>query len=360
MKKYWVGVIVAVAALAAVGVGVNLYRQRGLPEGFAGANGRLELARRDVASLHPGRIEAVQVAEGDSVAPNQVLAVLSSEQSSSQLSAAQAQQKRAQEAVARAEAEVAAQRQQLKVAQMELANTQMLKNDALVSQAELDKRRAARDGAQAAVKAAEAARAEAQAAVSQAQAQVGAATSANRDMNIRAPAAGRVEYVLAQAGNVLGSGSRVVTLLDPADVSMAVFFPTTTTGKIRIGDEARIVLDGMDAVWPAKVVYVADEAQFTPKYVETDKERAKLMYRVKLQIPADIARRYSGLLKGGLVGNGYVRTDAAKTWPSRWQVKLPPAAAAEVAPAASGVAIPASASSSGSKASELASAASGA
>ncbi|WP_066566762.1 HlyD family secretion protein [Snodgrassella sp. CFCC 13594] len=323
MQKKWMWVGVAVVALVAVAVWVNVHSTEKLPDGFAGGNGRLELQRMDVATLYAGRVVAMKVNEGDEVAKDAVLAELSSDQSSSQLAGAKAAKIRAEETVARATAEILAQQQQQKVAQMELDNTQQLKNDALVSAAELKRRLAARDGAAAAVAAAKAAKAEAQAAVGQAQAQIDAASSANKDMLIRAPQAGRVEYRIAEAGNVLGAGSKVVTLLDPSDVSMSVFLPTNTVGQLKIGDEARIVLDGLDAVFPATVDYIAAEAQFTPKYVETANEREKLMYKVKLSIPAEVAKRYSGLLKGGLTGNGYVRVDAKQAWPASWQVKLP-------------------------------------
>ena len=92
---------------------------------------------------------------------------------------------------------------------------------------------------------------------------------------------------------------------------------------LKVGDEARIVLDGLDAVFPAKISFIATNAQFTPKAVETANERAKLMFKVKLKIPADIALKYNRLLKGGMTGNGYVRTNAQSGWPAELAVKLP-------------------------------------
>lgn len=323
MGKTWLLIIPVAGALAAAAVWTNRHADETLPQGFAGANGRLELNRLDIATLYPGRVERVLVQEGDRVAQDAVLAELSSAQSRSRLAAARATVQRARQTVARAEAETTARREQLRVAQLELNNTRQLKKDTLVSGTELQKRLAARDGAAAAVKAAEAAQAEARAAVAQAEAQVEAAASADEDMQIRAPKAGRVEYRIAEAGAVLGAGNRVITLLDPTDASMSVFLNTDTIGRIRLGDEARIVLDGIDAVWPATVRFVATEAQFTPKFVETSTERARLMYRVKLAIPVDVARQYEGLLKGGLVGNGYVRTAPQAVWPSEWQIRLP-------------------------------------
>lgn len=315
--------VVVVCVLVGIALWVNYKSKDQLPDGFATSNGRLELQRLDVATLYAGRVSQILVNEGDHVQANTVLAALSSEQSNSQVMAAQATKDRAQETVARADAEINAQQQQVKVAKLDLDNTRQLYQQTLVSKAELDRRQAAYEGAVAAVQAAKAAKAESLAGVNQAQAQIHAADSTNKDMLIRAPKAGRVEYRIAEVGNVLGAGSKVITLLDPTDVSMAVFLPTNTVGKLKVGDEARIILDGLTAVWPAKVTFIADQAQFTPKYVETADEREKLMYKVKLTIPENIAVRYNQLLKGGMTGNGYVRLDATKQWPQQWAVQLP-------------------------------------
>lgn len=322
MKKIWI--VPVAAALAAGGWYYwQQHHQSGLPEGFAQSNGRLELKRFDVASLYAGRVKAMLVDEGSRVEEGDVLAELSSDTSASQLDGARAQKQRAQEAVARAEAEIKAYEQQQKVAQLDFTNTQNLRRDDLVSDAELSKRRAARDSAAASVGAARAARAEAAAAVAAAQAQIDQAASVNDDMAIRAPIAGRVEYTIAEVGNVIGAGSKVVSLLDPSDVSMAVFLPTTQISRLKVGDEARIVLDGMDAVWPAAITFIATDAQFTPKSVETQSEREKLMFKVKLQVPAATAAKYNGLLKGGITGNGYVRLDNQAAWPADLALKLP-------------------------------------
>ena len=347
-------VLLAVLLAAAAGGGWWLYQQQestALPDFVFHSNGRLELNRLDVASLYPGRVERVLVAEGDAVKANEVLVDLSSAQSSGQLAAAQAATLRAaelvqraragvtqaQQAVARADAEIAAYRQQQKVAKLELDNAKQMRREDLVSASELAKRQADFERATASVKAAQAARAEAQAAVAQGQAavaeaeagvkqataQADTAASADADMAIRSPLTARVEYRLVEPGTVIGAGSRVISLLDPADVSMNVFLPNATVGGLRVGDEARLVLDGIDAVFPAQVSFIASEAQFTPKAVETADEREKLVFRVKLKVPAEVAQRYDRLLKGGMTGDGYVRRDSSQAWPLALEVRLP-------------------------------------
>ncbi|SAM62601.1 HlyD family secretion protein [Cardiobacterium hominis] len=347
-------VLLAVLLAAAAGGGWWLYQQQestALPDFVFHSNGRLELNRLDVASLYPGRVERVLVAEGDAVKANEVLVELSSAQSSGQLAAAQAATLRAaelvqraragvtqaQQAIARADAEIAAYRQQQKVAKLELDNAKQMRREDLVSASELAKRQADFERATASVKVAQAARAEAQAAVAQgqaavaeaeagvkqAQAQADTAASADADMAIRSPLTARVEYRLVEPGTVIGAGSRVISLLDPADVSMNVFLPNATVGGLRVGDEARLVLDGIDAVFPAQVSFIASEAQFTPKAVETADEREKLVFRVKLKVPAEVAQRYDRLLKGGMTGDGYVRRDSSQAWPLALEVRLP-------------------------------------
>ena len=347
-------VLLAVLLAAAAGGGWWLYQQQestALPDFVFHSNGRLELNRLDVASLYPGRVERVLVAEGDAVKANEVLVELSSAQSSGQLAAAQAATLRAaelvqraragvtqaQQAIARADAEIAAYRQQQKVAKLELDNAKQMRREDLVSASELAKRQADFERATASVKVAQAARAEAQAAVAQGQAavaeaeagvkqataQADTAASADADMAIRSPLTARVEYRLVEPGTVIGAGSRVISLLDPADVSMNVFLPNATVGGLRVGDEARLVLDGIDAVFPAQVSFIASEAQFTPKAVETADEREKLVFRVKLKVPAEVAQRYDRLLKGGMTGDGYVRRDSSQAWPLALEVRLP-------------------------------------
>ncbi|ASK26630.1 HlyD family secretion protein [Neisseria chenwenguii] len=315
----------ALAAAVAAG-GYYIYTRQhtdALPAGIAQSNGRLELNRFDIASLYPGRVEEMLVDEGSEVAAGDVLAKLSSDTSSSRVEAAKAQKQRAVESATRAAAEMKALAQRQKVAQMEWDNALELKRDDLVSDSEVRRRKAERDSAAAQVEAARAAQAEAQAAVNAAQAQINEAASADGDMTIRSPKAGRVEYKIAETGSVIAAGSKVVSLLDPADVSMNIFLPNGQAGRLKTGDDARIRLDSLNAVFPAKISFIATDAQFTPKAVETADERAKLMFKVKLKIPADTALKYNRLLKGGMTGNGFVKTDAKAAWPADLAVKLP-------------------------------------
>jgi HlyD family secretion protein len=133
-----------------------------------------------------------------------------------------------------------------------------------------------------------------------------------------------VQYRLAQPGEVLGAGGKVLTLLDLSDVYMTLFLPASVVGQLELGSEARILPDAAPGfVVPATVSFVASEAQFTPKYVETSSEREKLMYRVKVRILPEVLQRYTSRVKAGITGIAYVKVASDASWPEHLQIKLP-------------------------------------
>jgi HlyD family secretion protein len=156
------------------------------------------------------------------------------------------------------------------------------------------------------------------------QAEVARLKSQIDDSTLVAPRRGRIQYKLAQPGEVLSAGGRVLTLLDLGEVYMTIFVPAHVAGPLTVGDEGRVVLDPLPQnVFPAKVTFVATEAQFTPKTVETPEEREKLMFRIKLTIDPELRKKYEYQAKTGIRGIGYVRSNPDTPWPDRLAVKLP-------------------------------------
>lgn len=346
--------IISILLIVLIAGGYWYYQQPQQADELAGivhSNGRLELARTDVASLYAGRVEQVLVDEGQAVQQGDLLVKLSSQSVQAQHAAAQAQyeatqakynaaqahQQQATDAVERANAQIKAQQQQLQIAQLDVDNALELRKDNLISKSELAKRIATRDAAKAQLAAitfrqdeatagvaqAEANLSQAQATIEQSKAQVSQVNSILNDLSITAPKAGRIQYKLVEVGNVITAGAKVVSLLDLNDVSMTLFLPGPVINQVSLNSEARIVLDGLDYVFPATVSFIADDAQFTPKFVETDSERAKLMFKVKLKIPTDIAHQHRQQLHGGMRGNGYLLTTPDTEWTTDLQVKLP-------------------------------------
>jgi HlyD family secretion protein len=92
---------------------------------------------------------------------------------------------------------------------------------------------------------------------------------------------------------VLGAGGKVLNLVDLSDVYMTFFLPEAQAGRLAIGQDARIILDAApEYVIPAKISFVSSTAQFTPKTVETESERQKLMFRVRAKIDPDLLRKH--------------------------------------------------------------------
>lgn len=130
------------------------------------------------------------------------------------------------------------------------------------------------------------------------------------DSELKAPRDGRVQYRVAEPGEVLSAGGRVLNMVDLSDVYMTFFLPTEQAGLLKIGGEARLVLDAApDLRIPATISFVASVAQFTPKTVETHDERLKLMFRVKARIPPELLRQHLEYVKTGLPGMAWVRLD---------------------------------------------------
>ena len=145
-----------------------------------------------------------------------------------------------------------------------------------------------------------------------------------RDSALKSPRDGRVQYRVAQLGEVVGAGGRVLNLVDLSDVYMTFFLPTAAAGRVALGTEVRLVLDAAPQyVIPAKVSFIADVAQFTPKTVETASEREKLMFRVRAQIPMELLKKHITQVKTGLPGVAYVLLDPKAAWPQHLQVKVP-------------------------------------
>jgi HlyD family secretion protein len=303
-----------------------LDRLRGqqLPDGLAKANGRIEATQIDVAAKYAGRLSAVNVNEGDDVSAGQVVARISSPEYEAQLRGAQAQVLKAKQALAESKATIEQRKSDLALAQVELKRGEDLVGKGHLSRQVFDQRRNKLESAEASLRAANAQREQEEFAIKSAEAEVERLEAILVDLVLLAPRSGRVQYRLARAGEVVGAGTRVLTILDLNDVYMTVFLPAGQAGQVILGDEARIIVDPLPQyVVPATIGFVAADAQFTPKSVETADEREKLMFRVKLQVDPDALKTHYRRVKTGVRGLGFARTSGTVEWPADLQVKLP-------------------------------------
>ena len=303
---------------------IKHFRPDTLPAGFASANGRLESEQVEIATKIPGRIAEVLVKEGEQVEQGQILVRMDVVDIQAQLQGAEAQTRRAEQARVLAEAVIAQREAEQKLAAQELSRGDALFQKGFSTAELVDQRRSVLNVAQAALNAAKASFNDSTAAIDAARAEVARINAILDDMVLKAPRRGRIQYKLAQTGEVLGAGSRVLTLTDLTDVYMTVFVPANVAAHLAYNDDARLIIDPIPHyVVPAKVTFVASEAQFTPKTVETKDEREKLMFRVKLTLPPDLLRKYEREVKTGVRGLAYLRIAPDKEWPVNLAVKLP-------------------------------------
>ena len=345
--------LAVLAAVTAAGTYAwSTLRPQGPGEGFVSGNGRIEATEIDVAAKLGGRVQSIVVKEGDFVTAGQPLAHMQIDTLQASHDEARARHQQAVAAVANAEAQVAvresdrqaalalvAQRQsELDAAQRRLARSQTLVREGASSDQEVDDDRARERSLQAAVVASRAQAEAAQAAITAARTQVASARAAVTaaqatvarikadidDSALVAPRSGRVQYRIAQPGEVIGGGGKVLNLVDLSDVYMTFFLPEPVAGRLALGSEVRIVLDAApQLVIPARVSFVASTAQFTPKTVETASERQKMMFRVKAQIAPELLQKHVQLVKTGLPGMAWLKLDANAPWPAHLAVKLP-------------------------------------
>ncbi len=324
MRRRLILLIGLLAVGAAVGGGWYWWRQHEarLPEGISWGNGRIEADEIDIDTKFAGRIAELLVDEGDMVRAGQMVARMDTKDLEASLGKAEAQMLQAHKALDEARANVEQQKTQVKLAKQELDRTSFLVKKGYATVELLDQRRQQLDGAMAALNAANAKVGATEHALNAAEHEVELDRVNIADNTLVAPRDGRVQYRISNVGEVLPAGGKVFTMLDISDVYMDIYLPTADAGRVKIGTDARIVLDAYpNFPIPAKVSFLASQAQFTPKTVETKSERDKLMFRVKVRIDPDLLRAHAEDVRTGLPGVAYVRLDAHVEWPARLQGK---------------------------------------
>ena len=323
VRRRWLRVALALAVVVGgTGGAFYLWRQSQsqLPPGISWGNGRIEADEIDIDTKFAGRIAEMLADEGDMVKAGQIVARMDTQDLAASLKKSEAQVLQAQKAVDEANANVAQQTSQQLLAKQELDRAADLVRQGAETKEVLDQRQEALNAADAALNAAQARVIESQHALEASTHDVELYTVDIADNTLVAPRDGRIQYRIANIGEVLPAGGKVFTMLDIAYVYMDIYLPTEQAGKVKIGADARIVLDAYPNVAiPATVTFIATEAQFTPKTVETQSERDKLMFRIRVKIDPERLRARADAVRSGLPGVAYVLLDPAVAWPPRLQ-----------------------------------------
>ena len=321
--------IIGIIFIAVAGAGVWLWscnKASEQPDAIASGNGRLEATAVDIATKNKGRIAEILCQEGDFLEVGQVVGRMDTRSLAAQYRQAEASVEQARHAKSYVQALVQQRKSEGVVAKKDFARSQATyqANKFAIAARQLDHDRTAMEAA-ALLDEAEAQVLEAEAVINICLAKTEEIETILSDSVITTPIRGRVLYRLVEPGEILTDGGKVLTVLDLCDVYMTIFLPTAQASRVRIGADARLVFDALpDIAVPAKVSFVAPNAQFTPKAVETRTEREKLMFRIKVKIDPALLMNHVEQVKTGVPGVAYVRLDPQAKWPEDIQRrKLP-------------------------------------
>jgi HlyD family secretion protein len=305
---------------------------RSAPDETITASGTIEATEADLGFQVGGRLESLLVQEGQRVGEGERLAVLDRKELEARYFAAQAavaaQRARLEELdrgfrseeIGQARAALRGAEQRVAEAERERGRARNLFQSGAISRQALDREELAftlaeaeRDRLREQVRLLEAgARPEQIAAqralVRQAEAALEQAAVALAEVELRAPFAGIVVRRHREPGEIVGPGTPVVSLLNPADRWVRIYLPLEEAGRTRLGQRCEIVVDAYpDRRYAGEVVYISDQAEFTPRNVQTREERVKLVYRVRVRIVGDTSLD----LKPGLPADVTLLRDAS-------------------------------------------------
>ena len=252
--------------------------------GFIRVSGRIEGTEYHAAAKVAGRVTNYNIEEGQAVTAGEQIATIDTQQLTAFVGQAEAYLRKAEA--------------NLKFTETELARLKQLLEDNAINPQLYDESKnrylAATEDVQAAKKALD------KLSVDQV------------DTKILAPISGRITTKIVQAGEIVGVGTPLVTIINMNNLFLKAFLPTETAGKLSLGDEARISPDALEnEAFDAVVSKISDKAEFTPKNVENKSQRANLVFEIKLKVIDNKGNR----LKPGMPAEALIRLDKTRNWP---------------------------------------------
>jgi membrane fusion protein YbhG len=322
VRSRWVkgaAVLVLLIALSVAATWAGLHLGVG-PSKPVGVTGTIEATQVDVSVKITGRILQRLVKEGDRVTRGQVLVRLDDSELAADVRRLDAALRSAQstlrdlqkgarpQEVEDARAAVSSAEATRTMTERDYQRTEQLFKQNLIAAQDVDRARQAYEVAKAQERSArerlalllegsrpdqiDAARWQ----VTQAESALAQARSRLRETVVVSPIEGVVLRKNLEAGETANPGVPILTLVDPKDVWLRAYVPETEMGRLKIGDPATLHVDAFpNRVFTGRLIEIGGEAEFTPRNVQTKKERVNLVFRIKIQIDNP-----EGLLKPGL------------------------------------------------------------
>ncbi len=357
----WALVLLAGAAVAAIaGPSIVSRLAPGTPPGLLVASGRIEGRITTLTPKSSAWVATLHADEGDTVQPGQLLATLDDRAQRERVRSAEAQLAATTEKLRAATVQLAVTERQVAL-QVEQASAAVREAEARLRRARANQDQAERDAARVAllvardllaaqegeharlaaevaeqgVREAEAALATAEKRLAlarlgaqqldtlraerdalarqrlQAEAQLAEQRTHVADFEVRSPIAGRVLTRTVERGERVDPGTPLFTLVDLDRLYVKIYVPEPSIGRVALGQEARVYVDAYPGrAFAARVSRISEEAEFTPKNVETREERVKLVFAVEVAL----AENPGGILKPGMPADAVVRWQPDAPW----------------------------------------------
>jgi len=292
-----------IAALVVSGNGCSKFKA---PKSDGAVSGTIETDQARLASRYGGRVTEILVQEGDTVSFNQPLVRLNAPElfaRRDQLAAQLAEWKAGtrKEEVATAKAEMEAVAADLEFARSEERRTAQLANTGAIAASERD-RALARANTLDKSLAASKSRHELLLAgtrperIAAAEAQLAEVETQIKELEVRAAAPAVVETLHVKPGDVLAPNTPVVTLLYTSHLWLRVYVPATWLGQLHLGDKVRVQVDSFPGKnFEGQIEQIARSAEFTPRNVQTQEDRVKQVFGIKIRLPADTPDLRAGM-----------------------------------------------------------------
>jgi HlyD family secretion protein len=239
------------------------------------ANAQADLTRAE--ALH--RDGAISTQQRDAVRTAVTAATAQRDSARAQHDAARAQRSAAQSGLAQARAA-------LRTALANRQTVEIRRLDTAASRAQVEQAQAALRGAQAQTGLVEQRRRDvdaARAALAQAQAALRLAQTTRGNTTVRAPIAGVVVSRSVEVGDLVTTGTPIVTIADLDRVFLRIFIAETDLARVKVGQSVRVTVDAFrDRAFPGTVEEISNRAEFTPGNVQTREERTKLVFAVRV------------------------------------------------------------------------------
>lgn len=280
MIKLFKGMIISAAVIAATSCG-------GSVSGDYSGSGTIEVTEVNVSPLLTARILEIKVDEGENVEKGALLVTLSSDETAADLASMQARLRAAKRSVDQAAATY-------REARSNLQRSRELFSSGALSKQKFDEADTRSDIAAASLSAA-------RSQVREIEALIRKASSRYDETKLYAPISGTVLERNYEEGEVILPGAKVLTIGDLTKPEMIIYISAAKLSRVQPGDKAKVKVDGVSKLFEGQVTKIAQEAEFTPKNVQTADARSRLVYGVTISLP-----QKDGVFKPGLMADAEI------------------------------------------------------